>query len=70
MNLYRGDSLPAVVYNTSARRRGRTFAEYFCGNGLMAKFADGGRSALLWGRDLLDLVLVHVGYDVGSRSRS
>ena len=31
----------------------------------MAKFADGGRSALLWGRDLLDLVLVHVGYDVG-----
>lgn len=32
----------------------------------MAKFADGGSGSLLRGRDLLALVLAHVGYDLGT----
>ena len=64
MKLYRGDSLPRQVYVASGRDRGRTFADHFCGNGLMAKFGDRGMSTLLQGKDLLDIVLNHVGYDV------
>jgi hypothetical protein len=66
MKLYRGDSLPPNVVQAPARARGRTFANHFCGNGLMAKFADGGSSWLLRGRDLLGLTLAHVGYDLGT----
>ena len=65
MRLYRGDSLPPQVYSASGRNRGRTFADHFCGNGLMVKFGDHGPSTLLQGKDLLDIVLSHVGYDVG-----
>ena len=60
--LYRGDSLPKSVTHMQ-NYRGRTFANYFCTNGLMARFADGGSSRLLYGLDALDIVLKHVGYD-------
>lgn len=65
MRLYRGDRFPLPILSTRGRHRGRTFADHFCGNGLMAKFADGGISRLLERKDLVDLVLAHVGYDVG-----
>jgi hypothetical protein len=62
--LYRGDSLPPAG-GGGAEHRGRTFAQHFCGNGLMARFGDGGRSRDLTRRDLLQVVLEHVGYDRG-----
>lgn len=68
MKLYRGDSLPSSVVKASRSSRGRTFAGHFCSNGLMAKFADGGSSDLLGGKDLLQLILEHVGYESGSES--
>lgn len=66
MRLYRGDSLPREVAAANSRIRGRTFADHFIGNGLMAKFADGGTSELLLGKSLLQLVLEHVGYESGT----
>ncbi|WP_234264551.1 hypothetical protein [Hydrogenophaga sp. NFH-34] len=63
MKLYRGDSVPSNSGSGKAGDRGRTFAEYFVSNGLMAKFSDGGSCALLDGKDLIDLVLAHVGYE-------
>jgi hypothetical protein len=65
IDLYRGDSIPRSVRQSSVRERGQTFARYFCGNGLIAQFSDGGSSYLLEGRGLLDLVLAHVGYELG-----
>lgn len=64
MKLYRGDSLPQETQGVNKHRRGRTFAEYFCGNGLMAKFADGGYSGLIEGKNLFDLVIAHIGYEL------
>jgi hypothetical protein len=63
MKFYRGDSIPNQVQGVARNERGRTFADHFCGNGLMAKFADGGSSRLLHGKDLLDMILSHVGYE-------
>lgn len=65
MKLYRGDSIPSSAKMRPSQDRGRTFVEHFCGNGLMAKFADGGDSKLLQGKSLLEAVLCHVGYDRG-----
>jgi hypothetical protein len=63
ITLYRGDSMPRGECNSaSATDRGRTFANLFCGTGLEAKFGDGGSSDLLENRDLLALVLAHVGW--------
>lgn len=59
--LYRGDSLPKPVLTADAKHRGRTFAEYYVTEGLLAKAADGGRSSDL-NRPLEQLVAVHVGY--------
>lgn len=70
VKLYRGDSLPSPVRSASGRARGRTFADLFCGTGLIAKFGDGGSSELLQGKDLLDIVLCHVGYDVGQSEQA
>jgi hypothetical protein len=44
MKVYGGDSLPSSVANSKKHARGRTFADHFCTNGLMAKSADGGTS--------------------------
>ncbi len=63
MKLFRGDSLPDSVTRTAPRDRGRTFADHFCGTGLMAKFADNGMISLVRDQDLVDLVLKHVGYN-------
>jgi hypothetical protein len=65
MKLYRGDSLPQSVLTVNSRDRGRTFADHFCGAGLMAKFGDQGLNSVLIGKDLLEIVLSHVGYDAG-----
>lgn len=65
VKLYRGDSLPSPAQSAGGRDRGRTFANLFCGSGLIAKFDDRGSSEILKGGDLLDFVLCHVGYDVG-----
>ena len=62
MKFYRGDSLPSQIRSVSRKDRGRTFAEHFCGNGLMSKFADSGSWTLLRGMELLDMILSHVGY--------
>ncbi|MGE0474960.1 MAG: hypothetical protein AB7P17_15105 [Nitrospirales bacterium] len=70
MKLFRGDSLPDRVLWSGPEDRGRTFVEHFCGTGLMAKFADGGTSALLAGHDLVDLVLKHVGYNAWAPERA
>lgn len=67
MKLYRGDSSLRKIRN---RDRGRTFADSFCGNGLMSKFADGGTSSLLVGKTLFDMVLSHVGYESGQPEQS
>lgn len=65
--LYRGDSMPrGACDHASAAERGRTFANHFCGTGIVAKFADGGSSDLLENRDLLALVLAHVGWEEGT----
>jgi adenine-specific DNA methylase len=61
MKVYRGDSIPKQVENVAREDRGRTFADHFCGTGLMAKFADGGSSKLLRGKDLIHMILSHVG---------
>jgi adenine-specific DNA methylase len=61
MKVYRGDSIPKQVENVAREDRGRTFADHFCGTGLVAKFADGGSSKLLRGKDLIHMVLSHVG---------
>lgn len=63
MKLYRGDSLPSHALKADRRDRGRTFADHFCGTGLVAKFADNGTSTLLRGKQLLDMILSHVGYE-------
>jgi hypothetical protein len=65
IKLYRGDSIPKSVSQSPKWKRGQTFANHFCGSGLMAKFSHGGSSRLLEGRELPDLVLVHVGYEIG-----
>jgi hypothetical protein len=60
--LYRGDSLPNAVFaERDPRHRGRTWAEYYRTEGLMAKFNQGGngwmdQKSLAW------LVAAHVGY--------
>ncbi len=60
-DLFRGDSLPSVVLAANAASRGRTFAEHYSTDGLMAKFGDGGRGAWLkWPLQLQ--VATHVGY--------
>jgi len=61
--LFRGDSIPA---NPKKSEKGCTFCEYYLGNGLLAKFADGGGSNILQGRDELDMVLAHIGYEKGT----
>jgi len=63
MKLYRGDSLPGPVLKADRRDRGRSFADHFCGTGLVAKFADRGANALLRDKLLLDMILSHVGYE-------
>lgn len=63
--LFRGDSIPHAGGASHKDHRGRTFAEHFCGNGLMAKHADLGNPRDLEGRGLVDLVLEHVGVDRG-----
>ena len=65
VTLYRGDSIPFSGGTGAASKahRGRTFAEHFLGTGLMARHADGGRPSDVGRRDLIDLVLEHVGYD-------
>ena len=42
--LYRRDSFPPKVVATKREHRGRTFAEHYITEGLLAKSADGGRS--------------------------
>lgn len=69
MKLFRGDSLPDHVLRAVPRDRGRTFADHFCGTGLMAKFADDGSSTLLVDHDLVDLILKHVGYNAWASER-
>lgn len=64
MRLYRGDALPSAVLGVDIRR-GQTFAEHFLRIGLMARFADGGTSNVLAGKDLIDLTLMHVGCNAG-----
>jgi hypothetical protein len=67
IRLYRGDSMPRDEHSrASAAERGRTFANLFCGTGIVAKFADGGSSDLLEKRDVLALVLAHVGWERGT----
>lgn len=63
--LFRGDSLPPDVVSPGKPHRGRTFAERFPTEGLMAKFADQGRS--VWAKlPLPMLVAHHIGYELGS----
>lgn len=59
--LYRGDSLPPSVAATTRDHRGRTFAEHYVTEGLLAKSADKGLSRHL-NRPLPVLVATHVGY--------
>jgi hypothetical protein len=59
--LYRGDSLPPAVVASTREHRGRTFAEHYITEGLLAKSADGGRSQHL-NRALPVLVATHIGY--------
>ncbi len=61
--LFRGDSLAQRGLSETGQGRGRTFIEHALANGLMARFADLGRSYDLEGRDDIDLVLAHVGAD-------
>lgn len=62
ITLYRGDSIPECA-ESDDRSRARSFADHFCSDGLRAKFADGCSSELLHGRDLLDVIVAHVGYE-------
>ncbi|MFP2895917.1 hypothetical protein [Corallococcus sp. 4LFB] len=59
--LYRGDSLPTVSQGAKGPQRGRTFADYYVTEGLLAKSTDGGLSRHLQ-QPLEQLVAVHVGY--------
>ncbi len=64
--LFRGDSLPnAVTNHNDPRVRGKTWAEYYITEGLVAKFASSG-SEDIWRRDLRYLVACHVGYKRGT----
>ena len=65
--LYRGDSIPPRIYGLAdEKHRGRTFADHFATNGLMAKFCEGG--LLSWFQEPLPyLVAAHVGYAKESR---
>jgi hypothetical protein len=65
VTLYRGDSVARVGGAIPKDHRGRTYAEFFLGNGLMARHADQGRRVDMRGRDFTDLVLEHIGYDRG-----
>jgi hypothetical protein len=58
--IYRGDSVPTMT-GVQKIHRGRTFADLFITEGLIAKAADGGLSHHL-NKPLEELVLVHVGY--------
>ncbi len=59
--LFRGDSLPPLVRGANARIRGRTFADHYVTDGLVAKFADGGLSRFLdW--PLHRQIAAHVGF--------
>lgn len=60
--LYRGDSLPNTQRNFSdPAEKGRTWAEHYKTEGLMAKYNSGGPGNL-WNHDLAYLVASHVGY--------
>ena len=61
--LYRGDSLPNTPRDHSnSTEKGRTWADYFKTEGLMAKFNSGGYSDF-WKHPLAYLVASHVGYE-------
>jgi hypothetical protein len=66
ISLYRGDSVPQAILAEEPRLRRVALAEHFLGTGLMAKHALGGSSHHLAGRDLVDLVLAHVGFEPGT----
>jgi hypothetical protein len=63
--LFRGDSLDQRGLSVCGPHRGRTFVQHAISDGLIARFADGGRSHYTTGTDEVDLVLAHVGYDRG-----
>jgi hypothetical protein len=61
-SLFRGDSLPnSSKDHSSQKEKGRTWAEYYKTEGLMAKFNSGGSSSF-WKKSLAYLVASHVGY--------
>jgi hypothetical protein len=59
--LFRGDSIPPQAAVAPPVHRGKTFAEIFSTEGLIAKAADGGFSCHL-DRPLEELVQFHIGY--------
>lgn len=62
-NLFRGDSLPNTQKDhNSPLEKGRTWAEFYKTEGLMAKFNSGG-SSRIWDHSLSYLVASHVGYE-------
>ena len=62
--LFRGDT--CTQRGANAADKGRTFADHFLTNGLMAKFADGGN--LAWfNLPLPYLVVAHIGYAKNTR---
>lgn len=64
--LYRGDSVPTSIRShTDPLHRGRTFAEFYLSEGLMAKSADGALGKHLE-RDTDYLIHTHVGYKQGT----
>lgn len=61
-DLYRGDSLPGIFRDIrDPHHKGRTFADHFITEGVVAKFVDGGRPAML-DSTLRYLVAAHIGY--------
>lgn len=61
--LYRGDSLPNTHRDhLNPTEKGRTWADYYKTEGLMAKFNSGGHSDF-WKHPLAYLVASHVGYE-------
>lgn len=65
--LYRGDSIPdSVRAQADPVHRGRSFAEHYYREGLLAKSADGGLSSDL-GQTLPYLVAAHIGCKPGTR---
>ena len=62
MKLYRGDSSSPFAGNAETRNRGSTFPHRHLGSGMMSKFANGGLSGLMADKDILQLVIEHVGY--------